>query len=243
MKIRGKCALVTGASRGIGRAIAAELVNSGVNVVITGRNADTLKITADEIGAIPLIWDVSDMTVMTDKFNEALMLMDGLDILVNNAGTFDKVGWRMGMLKVTEQDWDRVIDLNLKATFFMMQTAANYMIAENVKGNILNIYSIAANEPLQGPYGVSKAGVFGLTRGWGKYLAHTGIVVNGIAPGPTATEMIDWHEGDPIAHDRIPSGRYTFPTEIAKLAAYLLSEDAVQLIGHSVVCDGAYNIL
>lgn len=83
MKIRGKRALVTGGSRGIGRAIAAELVNSGVNVVITGRNADTLKRTADEIGAIPLIWDVSDMTAMTDKFNEVLMLMDGLDILVN----------------------------------------------------------------------------------------------------------------------------------------------------------------
>ena len=242
MNIRGTKALVTGGSRGVGLEIAKELVKNGVSVVITGRNAESLRKAADESGAIPLVWDISDIRIMPEKFDECVKLLGGFDILVNNAGVFDPVGWGMGMLNVTESDWDRVMDINLKAAFFIMQTAAKFMLANDIRGNILNISSVAANEPLQGPYGASKAGLFGLTRGWGKVLAPKGIVLNGIAPGPVATEMNGWHEGDPLDHSRIPTGRFVTVEEVAKLALYLLSEDAVQIIGHSIVCDGAYDI-
>lgn len=242
MKIRGNKAIVTGGSRGIGLKIAKELAEAGVSVVITGRNADSLSKAAAESGAVPVVWDISDINRMKEKFDECVGILGGFDILVNNAGVFDPVGWGMGMLNVTEEDWDMVMDINLKAAFFMMQTAAKYMLENTIRGNILNISSVAANEPLQGPYGASKAGLFGLTRGWGKVLAPTGIIVNGIAPGPVATEMNGWHEGDPLDHSRIPTGRFVLAEEVAKLAMYLLSEDAVQIIGHSVVCDGAYDI-
>ena len=242
MKIRGNKAIVTGGSRGIGLKIAKELAEAGVSVVITGRNADSLSKAAAESGAVPVVWDISDINRMKEKFDECVGILGGFDILVNNAGVFDTVGWGMGMLNVTEEDWDRVMDVNLKAAFFMMQTAVKYMLGNKIRGNILNISSVAANEPLQGPYGASKAGLFGLTRGWGKVLAPTGIIVNGIAPGPVATEMNGWHEGDPLDHSRIPTGRFVLAEEVAKLAMYLLSEDAVQIIGHSVVCDGAYDI-
>lgn len=242
IKIRGNKAIVTGASRSIGLEIAKELVKNGVSVVITGRNEKTLAEAAKESGAIPVVWDISDISQMQQKFDECVGLLGGFDILVNNAGVFDKVGWGMGMLNVTEEDWDRVMDINLKAAFFIMQTAAKYMLAHEIRGNILNISSVAANEPLQGPYGASKAGLFGLTRGWGKVLAPTGIVLNGIAPGPVATEMNDWHEGDSLSHKRVPTGRFVTVDEVAKLAMYLLSEDAVQIIGHSIVCAGAYDI-
>lgn len=220
MQLRGNKAIVTGGSRGIGLAIAKELVQSGAMVVISGRNKETLDAAAKESGAIPVVWDVGDISIMQTKFEECVALLGGFDILVNNAGVFDKVGWGMGMLNVTEDDWDRVMDINLKAAFFMMQTAAKYMLAHGIKGNILNVSSVAANEPLQGPYGASKAGLFGLTRGWGKVMAPTGIVLNGIAPGSVNTEMNDWHEGDSLAHDRIPTGRFILSEEIAKLARY-----------------------
>ena len=226
---RGSKAIVTGGSRGIGLEIAKELVKSGVSVVITGRSAGSLGKAAAESGAIPVVWDISDISLMREKFDECVKLLGGVDILVNNAGVFDSVGWGMGMLNVSEKDWDTVMDVNLKAAFFMMQTTAKYMLDKGIRGNILNISSVAANEPLQGPYGASKAGLFGLTRGWGMVLAHTGIVVNGIAPGPVATEMNNWHEGDSLTHNRIPTGRFVTAEEVAKLAMYLLSGDAVQI--------------
>lgn len=242
MGIRGSRAIVTGGSRGIGFAIAEELVKAGVSVVITGRNASTIREAAEKIGALPLEWDISDISQMPEKFAKCTDMLGGCDILVNNAGVFDLVGWGMGMLRVSEADWDRVIDVNLKAAFFIMQTAAKYMYENKIKGNILNISSVAANEPLQGPYGVSKAGLFGLTRGWAKNLAPYGIVVNGIAPGPVATEMNGWKPGDPLEHPRIPTGRFATAEEIGRLAMFLLSEEADQIVGHTVVCDGAYDI-
>lgn len=242
MKLRGTTAIVTGGSRGIGYAIAEALVKAGVKTIITGRNIGTITSAAEKINAIPMVWNIADISAMKNKFNECLELLGGCDILVNNAGVFDKVGWGLGMLNVSEDDWDNVIDINLKSAFFMMQTSAKYMYENKIKGNILNISSVAANEPLQGPYGVSKAGLFGLTRGWAKNLAPYGIVVNGIAPGPVATEMNGWKDGDSLSHSRIPTGRFALTSEIASLAMYLLSEEACQIVGHTVVLDGAYDI-
>ena len=123
-----------------------------------------------------------------------------------------------------------------------MQSAVKYMLNNGIKGNILNITSVAGYEPVYGAYGASKTAAKGLTRGWGSMFANDGITINGIAPGPVATEMNNWHEGDQMEHDRIPFGRFATIEEIASLAMYLLSEEAVMVCGETVILDGAYSI-
>lgn len=243
MGIRGTKALVTGGSRGIGREIARRLVGAGVRTVITGRKEETLRAAAEEIGAAYLVWDIADISVMQSRFDCAVELLDGLDIVVSNAGVLTpQHEWGMGMLDLTEAEWDYVIDINLKAAYFMMQTAVRYYYHNHIPGNLLNIASVAATEPYYGPYATSKGGVVGLTRGWGKTFAPYGIVINGIGPGPIATEMNHWHPGDPMEHKRIPTGRFGTVEEVAGLAMYLLSEEANQIIGQTVIMDGAYDI-
>ena len=244
--IKGNKAIVTGASRGIGFAIAKELVNAGCSVVITGRNEKTLKVAAEKIGktAIPMVWNASDIDLAAAKINEAAEILGGLDIVVNNAGIFaQRNEWsKTDLLQTTVDEWQSVMKTNTSAIFFTMQAAVNYMLENNIKGNILNVTSVAGYEPVYGAYGASKIAATGLTRGWGKMFANDGITINGIAPGPVATEMNNWHEGDPMKHDRIPFGRFATVEETAKLAMYLLSEEAKMVCGETVVLDGAYSI-
>ena len=244
--IKGNKAIVTGASRGIGFAIAKELVNAGCSVVITGRNEKTLKVAAEKIGktAIPMVWNASDIDLAAAKINEAAEILGGLDIVVNNAGIFaQRHEWsKTGLLQTTVDEWQSVMKTNTSAIFFTMQAAVNYMLENNIKGNILNVTSVAGYEPVYGAYGASKIAATALTRGWGKMFANDGIAINGIAPGPVATEMNNWHEGDPMKHDRIPFGRFATVEEIAKLAMYLLSEEAQMVCGETVVLDGGYAI-
>ena len=244
--IKGNKAIVTGASRGIGFAIAKELVNAGCSVVITGRNEKTLKVAAEKIGktAIPMVWNASDIDLAAAKINEAAEILGGLDIVVNNAGIFaQRNEWsKTDLLQTTVDEWQSVMKTNTSAIFFTMQAAVNYMLENNIKGNILNVTSVAGYEPVYGAYGASKTAATALTRGWGRMFANDGITINGIAPGPVATEMNNWHEGDPMKHDRIPFGRFATVEEIAKLAMYLLSEEAKMVCGETVVLDGAYSI-
>lgn len=243
MALRGTKALLTGGSRGIGQEIAKRLTAAGAKVVITGRREETLKAAAAEIGADYLVWDIADISVMRKNFDRALEMLGGLDIAVSNAGVLTpQHEWGMGMLELTEEEWDAIMHTNLKASYFFMQTAVRYFYENKIPGNLLNIASVAATEPFYGPYSTSKAGVVGLTRGWGRQFAPYGIVINGIAPGPIATEMNHWHKGDSMHHDRIPTGRFGTVEEIAGLAMYLLSEEASQIVGETVIMDGAYDI-
>ena len=244
--LKGNKAIVTGASRGIGFAIAKELAQNGCTVVITGRNFETLKQAADKIGSnvIPMAWDASQVEMADSKINEAATLMGGLDIVVNNAGIFaQRSEWdRKALLETTVDEWESVMRTNTSSIFFTMQSAVKYMLDNGIKGNILNVTSVAGYEPVYGAYGASKTAATGLTRGWGKMFAGDGITINGIAPGPVATEMNNWHEGDPMNHARIPFGRFATTKEIASLAMYLLSKEAEMVCGETVVLDGAYAI-
>lgn len=244
--IKGNKAIVTGASRGIGFAIAKELADTGCSVVITGRKTETLKAAADKIGkhVIPMVWDAADIALAEAKIKEAAGLLDGLDIVVNNAGTFaQRSEWgKESLLQTTVDEWESVMKTNTNAIFFTMQAAVKYMLQNNIKGNILNVTSVAGYEPIYGAYGASKIASIGLTKGWGKMFANDGITINGIAPGPVATEMNNWHEGDPMEHSRIPFGRFAAVEEIAKLAMYLLSKEAEMVCGETVVLDGGYAI-
>lgn len=239
-------ALVTGGSRGIGFGIAGELAKRGCRVVITGRSEDTLVKASQKMenSVIPLVWDLKKTETIGEMVEKAAELADGLDIVVNNAGIFAKRDeWnREELLKTTVSEWKEVMDVNCSSFFFTMQASVNYMLKHNIKGNILNISSVAAYEPVYGAYGASKTVCASLTRGWGRMLAESGITVNGIAPGPVATQMNNWHEGDSLKHERVPYGRFLTVEEISKLAVYLLSEDAKILCGETVTADGGYSI-
>lgn len=239
-------ALVTGASRGIGYAIAKKLVQNGDAVVITGRKRETLERAAAELGknVFPMVWDAAEFDKAEEKIREAAEMLGGLDIVINNAGIFARRSeWdKRSLLQTTAKEWQEVIDVNASAVFFTMQASVNYMLKNAVKGNILNITSVAGEEPVFGAYGGSKILATGLTRGWGKMFASDGITINGIAPGPVATEMNNWHEGDSMKHDRIPYGRFATVDEVAALAMYLLEEKAKMICGETVIIDGAYSI-
>lgn len=239
-------ALVTGASRGIGYAIAKKLAQNGDKIVITGRKKETLERVAKELGqnVFPMVWDAAEFDKADEKVREAAEMLGGLDIVVNNAGIFARRSeWdKKSLLKTTVKEWQDVIDVNASAVFFTMQASVNYMLENGVRGNILNITSVAGEEPVFGAYGGSKILATGLTRGWGKMFASDGITINGIAPGPVATEMNNWHEGDSMKHDRIPYGRFATIDEVAALAMYLLDEKAKMICGETVIIDGAYSI-
>ena len=241
-----KKALVTGASRGIGYAIAKKLSQKGYKIIITGRNIETLERVADSLGenALSMAWDASEFDKADAKINEAAAMLDGLDIVVNNAGIFaQRDEWdKESLLNTTAKEWQDVINVNASAVFFTMQASVRYMLKNNINGNILNITSVAGEEPIYGAYGGSKILATGLTRGWGKMFAPDGITINGIAPGPVATEMNNWHEGDSMKHDRVPYGRFAATDEIAELAMYLLSKDAKMICGETVIIDGGYSI-
>ena len=116
------------------------------------------------------------------------------------------------------------------------------MLENKIKGNVLNITSIAGNEPICGAYQSSKIVATGLTRGWGRLFAPEGITINGIAPGPVATLMNNWHEGDPLEHKRVPYGRFATVDEVSSLAMHLLSENGRMICGETVMIDGAFCI-
>lgn len=239
-------ALVTGASRGIGYAIAKKLLQNDCAVVITGRNISNLECVARELGknVFPMVWDAAEFNKADEKINETANILGGLDIVVNNAGIFaQRNEWdRNSLLKTTVNEWQNVININSSAVFFSMQATVNYMLKNNIKGNILNITSVAGEEPVYGAYGGSKILATSLTRGWGKMFASDGITINGIATGPVATEMNNWHEGDSMKYDRIPYGRFATIDEIADLAMYLLSDNAKMICGETVIFDGGYSI-
>ena len=131
---------------------------------------------------------------------------------------------------------------NTDALFFCMQSAVKYMLENKIEGNILNVTSVAGYEPVRGAYGASKTASVGLTRGWGRMFASDHITINGIAPGPVATEMNNWHEGDSVLNKDIPYGRFAICEEIADLAVYMLDEKAKMLCGETVILDGGYAI-
>lgn len=241
-----KKVLVTGGSRGIGYAIAKELADSGYKVLITGRNASTLKQAAEKIGkrTAYLQFDAGEIEKYDELIATAADMLGGLDAVVNNAGIFNEHGeWaKESLLTTTVEEWSAVMKVNASAIFFSMQSAVKYMLKHHIKGNILNITSAAGEEPVYGAYGASKITATALTRGWGKMFADVGITINGIAPGPAATEMNHWHDGDPLEYSRIPFGRFLKIEEAASLAKYLLSEEAKMICGETVIIDGGYAI-
>ena len=248
--LSSRCAMITGGTSGIGFAIAEAFLRSGASVIITGRskerlNDSLLKLRSRFNGAVALGYVLNNTEV--DSFEDIFKQMvdgvsksgiTGVDILVNNAGVNFK-----GMPNATEEEYDIVMDTNLKGTFFLSQMFGKYLIANGIKGNILNIASASSLRPADSAYTLSKWGLRGLTLGLAKSLAKYGITVNGIAPGPTATPMMLKGETSNMTLDRIPLGRYITPEEIANMALFLVSDMGRSIMGDIVYMTGGAGLL
>lgn len=245
--LKGRVALVTGGTSGIGYAIAKAYLNAGANVIITGRTEERLVKACEsltfsiEMGGKCnfLVLDNQDIESIPDKIKEAVSLFGRIDILVNNAGVLGAY-----ISNATEVDYDAVLDTNLKGVFFLSKEIGHYFKNNNLKGNILNIASSSSVRPAASAYTISKWGIRGLTIGLAKILAPYGITVNGLAPGQTATPMLRSNsETDNIAAPSTPIGRFALPEEIANMAVILVSDMGRLIMGDIVYMTGGAGIL
>lgn len=234
----GKVALITGGTSGIGLAVAQAFQNAGAKVIITGTNQQKLEIALKKMGGggKGLLIDVRDTEHLPDKVKEAESLFEEnrIDILVNSAGVVVKHDF----WGIDEKEYDRIMDTNAKGTFFMSQAVGKAMIEKQIKGHILNVTSSSALRPAWTPYQMSKWAVRGLTLGLADTLLPYGIVVNAIAPGPTATPMLGKTEGSSISEPNNPSKRYAMPEEIASMAVYMVSDAGRMIVGDTVYMTG-----
>ncbi len=231
-RLRDSVAIVTGASRGIGRAIALELANCGANVVVNYASSSTaaLEVVAaitDAGGsAIALGADVSKPEQVDALLNAVIEKWNRIDILVNNAGiTRDTL-----LLRMKLEDWQAVIDLNLTGVFLCTRAVSKVMLKQRA-GRIINIASVAGQmgNPGQANYSAAKAGVIGFTKTVAKELASRGITVNAVAPGFIATDMTSNVKAEEILK-YIPLGRYGQPEEVAGLVRFLAADPAAAYI-------------
>lgn len=245
MKLKNKVAIVTGAGRGIGRAIALALAKEGAKVVVNSLHEDHAKSVANEIKkkggvALPVAGDVSSSMDVKAMFSAAVKKFKKIDVLVNNAGIVHFEPFT----KITEKEWNKTISVDLKGTFLCSQAAAKVM----KKGSkIVNIASIAGvvGFPQLAPYCASKGGVIELTRELALELAPD-IYVNCIGPGVIETDMTKDLLADKKAREgllaSIPMGRAGKPEEIASAVVFLASDDSSYMTGQTIFIDGGWTI-
>lgn len=244
--LKDKVAVVTGSRRGIGKGIAETLAKAGAKIVITDIDQNDCEKTAQQIArryktnAIGLKCDVSDKEDVEMMFSEAAKAFRKIDILVNNAGIF----FQKPLDKTQEDDWVKLIDINLKGTFLCSQAALKYL--KKTKGKIVNISSIAGIIGYQqaSAYCASKGGIITMTREMAIELAKHSINVNAIAPGAIDTPMTDFMKKDKKLYLQtmaaIPLNRMGKPEEIGAAALYLSSDEAGYVTGHTLVVDGGW---
>jgi 3-oxoacyl-[acyl-carrier protein] reductase len=241
MDLSGKIALVTGSGRGIGKAIAQKLSEAGATVVINDVS-DAAAATAEEIKASgkPALFikaNVSSSDEVNHMIDQIIGVYGRLDILVNNAGiTRDQLTIRM-----TDEDWDAVMNINLKSVFFCSRAALKYMMKQRY-GRIVNISSISGiiGNPGQVNYCAAKAGILGITRTVAKEMASRGITVNAVCPGFIETDMTDKIPTNikEEAKKRIPQGGFGTPQDVAEAVAFLASDSARYITAQYLSVDG-----
>lgn len=239
--LSGKTALVTGATGGIGGAIARAFHAAGATVAVSGRQSDKLEALAKELGdrVHVLPCDLADRAAVAKLIDEAVAKMGGLSILVNNAGlTRDNL-----FMVMKDDQWDDVIAVNLTSTFMLCRAAARAMLrAKPNFGRIINIASVSGvfGNPGQGNYAASKAGVIGMTKSLAREVAPRGITANCIAPGfiqTAMTEALNEKQTEEIAK-MIPAQRFGTSDEVAAGAVYLASAEAAYITGQTLHING-----
>ena len=243
MEFEGKTAVVTGGSRGIGRAVCLELAKGGANVVLCyAGNEAAAQETVREIEALgakalAIRCDVSDAAQVDALVKAAVETFGRIDILVNNAGiTRDNL-----LMRMSEADFDAVISTNLKGTFLCMKAVSRLMLKQRY-GRIVNLSSVVGLRGNAGQvnYAASKAGVVGMTKSLAKELASRGVTVNAVAPGFIETDMTAalTDAARAAAQGSIPMNRLGAPEDVAKAAAFLASDDAAYITGQVLAVDG-----
>lgn len=241
---RGKVALITGGSGGIGKAIAIELLNHGCQVVITGTNQSKLNCVLSELNSENvkgIVLNMEKVSCFDEKIQEVLRMFEchRLDILINCAGINDPSSF----LDVSEEIYDHIMDVNIKGLYFISQTVAKYMIKNNIHGHILNISSSSALRPASTPYIISKLAVSGITKGLADELIKHKIIVNALAPGPVATNMVGKTDITEIGHTTTPMGRYALPSEVAHFAVQMVSGYGDLIVGETLYMTGGSGVI
>ncbi len=246
MSLANRVAIVTGGNSGIGQAIVIELAKQGASVVIDyvshpeATDALTSQLTALGESVMGVQADVSKVEELQRLFSATIEKFGRVDVMVNNAG----VETRTSILETTEEQYQRVLDINLKSAFFGTQLAAQQMIKQGGGGRIINITSIHEDWPMPGntPYCLSKGGMRMLTRTAAVELAPHNILVVGVAPGAVATPINLSTMKDPVLLQKlnaaIPLGRMAKPEEIAGLVAFLAGDGASYITATTIVADG-----
>lgn len=249
MRLQGKTALITGAARGIGRAFAEAYIREGARVAIADINRDAVMATAAEIGALPVVMDVTDQASIDAGLRVAIDGLGGIDILINNAALFDLAP----IVDITRDSYDRLFAINVGGTLFVMQAVARHMIDTGRRGKIINMASQAGRrgEALVGVYCATKAAVISLTQSAGLNLIAHGINVNAIAPGVVDGEHWDGVDAKFAAHENkprgqkkrevgaaVPFGRMGRAEDLTGMAIFLASSEADYIVAQCYNVDG-----
>ncbi len=249
MRLRGKTALITGAARGIGRAYAEAYIAEGARVAIADINAEGVRATAAEIGAYPVVMDVTDQASIEAGVADAAAALGGIDILINNAALFDLAP----IVEISRASYDRLFAINVGGTLFTLQAVAKHMIDTGRRGKIINMASQAGRrgEPLVAVYCATKAAVISLTQSAGLDLIRHGINVNAIAPGVVDGEHWDgvdakfaaW-ENKPRGQKKrevgaaVPFGRMGTAQDLTGMAIFLATPEADYIVAQTYNVDG-----
>ena len=247
--LKDRCALITGGSSGIGYSIAESFLNNGASVIILGRDENKLNKAKDSLlhntncstdKIDTQVLDISDVKNLKCNFENLIKKFNKkIDIFVNNAGV--NVGNYFP--NTSEEDYDKVLDTNLKGTYFFSQVVCDYMVSNNIKGNLLNVLSSSSLRPGISPYIISKWGERSLTLGLAKKYLQYGIIVNAVAPGSTSTTMINRGELNDLNCDYTLTKRFVAPEEVANIATILVSNVGRMIIGDTIYMTGGAGLL
>lgn len=238
-KLKGKNIIVTGGGRGLGFSMAKKFVEEGANVLISGRNEETLKNSAASIGCKYLALDIQDISSFDTFIEKADEMLGGINCLVNNAGislhedTF---------FDVTPKSFDSQFDTNLKGAFFLTQKVVSLLKSRNQTGAILFISSETGDTVDIRPYGLTKAAVNSLVQGLAYLLVKDGIRVNAVAPGITSSDMTGLKSDGNLFFPLNTTERVYLPNEVAECASFLLSDISGCISGQIIVCNNARTI-
>ena len=249
MKFKDKVVIITGATKGIGEACAYEFAKEGASVVVTGRSVDLGEKVATDIKALGgdalfVRCDIGQKEQIDALIKKTVDHFGTIDVVVNNAG----VNHSADFFDISEEDWDWVMSVDLKGTFFVSQGAAKVMVDQGKGGSIVNVSSVMAQLALadQIPYCAAKGGVNQLTKAMALSLVDKDIQVNCCAPGPVMTELMERVVNNEAKRkqlmDRLPIGRIATCEEIARVIIFLASKEAAMLVGQTIYPDGGRSI-
>lgn len=236
--LNDKVVLIIGGTAGIGLSIAHTLLEEGCRVIIARSTQQKLDNALAELNSSlvkGLLFDLANPDSFGERIRVAEFFFGPIDVLVNSAGVHTK---NVNFFRMTPNEYDRIMNINLKGAYFLVQVMASLMIEHGRKGKIILINSNRGDEPAFSPYGISKWGGRGMVYGLARELVKHGILLNAIAPGTTATSLIDYKEGDSIKSDENLMGRLIMPCEVANIVKLLINDANNMIVGEIIHVSG-----